>query len=115
MNDCFRLISFVTEIMEGSPAGVTWFNRSRLTAGLWDEPRNPRAPRFRPGPFSISLVNSFRGSFVWGPLPLVIHPGAGYSGSALGSGFTFPIFRRSDRRTVDPGSRTGCLEHRRFR
>ena len=50
-----------------------------------------------------------------GPLPLVIHPAAGYSGSALGSGFTFPIFRRPDRRAVDPGSRTGCLQHRRFR
>ena len=33
-----------------------------------------RAPRLGPRPFSISLVNSFGGNFVWMPVPWIDHP-----------------------------------------
>ena len=39
-------------------------------------PPYPRAPRLGPRPYSISLVNSFGGNFVQGPMPWIIHPAA---------------------------------------
>ena len=45
------------------------------TAGAEGAPY-PRAPRRGPRPFSISVVNSFGGSFVWMLKPWIAHPAA---------------------------------------
>ena len=45
--------------------GVTTANRYRADAFAAKGPPNRRAPRLGPRPFSISLVNSFGGNFVW--------------------------------------------------
>ena len=49
----------------GSPAGVTVPNPYSLTAGPWTGAPYPRAPRLGPRAFSVSVVNSLGGGFVW--------------------------------------------------
>ena len=49
----------------GSPAGVTVPNAFSRATGTRTGPPYHKAPRLRPRAFSISLVNSFGGSFVW--------------------------------------------------
>jgi hypothetical protein len=46
------------------------------TRKAYPGPPYPRAPRLGPRPYSISLVNSFGGNFVQGPMPWIIHPTA---------------------------------------
>ena len=50
----------------GLPAGVTVAVRYGRDCGAWTGDPGPRAPRLGPRGFSISLVNSFGGNFVWG-------------------------------------------------